>query len=164
MQALQRYCAVTERYQLLGQVLYLYAPDGIGRSRLAANMESCLGIPATGRNFSTVMALLRTLQEHHPRMSDSLLADSSGSLDDRYPRIEELRGLGPRSQAMLAAIGIHDRADLERVGVLDAYIQVRDRTCFSPGMKSTVRDDRCAGEPALAGRGPSGSPFTGNGR
>lgn len=37
----------------------------------------------------------------------------------------ELPGLGPRSLAMLTAAGITDRATLERMGSVDAYLQVR---------------------------------------
>lgn len=36
-----------------------------------------------------------------------------------------LPGLGPKSLAMLAAAGIHDRADLERLGSVRAYIRVK---------------------------------------
>jgi hypothetical protein len=32
----------------------LYAPDGIGRSKLAAAVEKCLGVPATARNRRTI--------------------------------------------------------------------------------------------------------------
>ena len=35
-----------------------------------------------------------------------------------------LPGLGPRSLAMLAAAGIHSRADLERLGAVRAYLRV----------------------------------------
>ena len=51
---LQKYCSETEHYQLVGKVFYLHAPSGIGRSKLVANIESCLGVPATGRNLNTV--------------------------------------------------------------------------------------------------------------
>ncbi|MGI9264852.1 MAG: DUF1697 domain-containing protein [Gammaproteobacteria bacterium] len=44
----------TERYKLTDSVLYLHAPDGIGRSRLAANAEKLLGVVTTARNFRTV--------------------------------------------------------------------------------------------------------------
>ena len=37
--------------------LYLFAPDGIGRSRLVANIEAVLGVSATGRNLNTVNKL-----------------------------------------------------------------------------------------------------------
>ncbi|WP_064791975.1 DUF1697 domain-containing protein [Shewanella woodyi] len=47
----------TERFELLGKLFYLYAPDGIGRSKLVANIESCLGVRATGRNLNTINKL-----------------------------------------------------------------------------------------------------------
>ena len=51
----------TERYLIKGKVLYLYAPDGIGRSKLAANLEKHLGVAATGRNLNTVNKLIKML-------------------------------------------------------------------------------------------------------
>jgi len=47
----------TESYKLTERVFYLHAPDGIGRSKLAANAEKHLGVVATGRNFRTVEKL-----------------------------------------------------------------------------------------------------------
>ena len=44
----------SETYHLDDNVFYLHAPDGIGRSKLAANIESCLQQVATGRNLNTV--------------------------------------------------------------------------------------------------------------
>lgn len=44
----------SERFKLVGQVFYLHAPDGIGRSKLAANIENSLGVPVTARNWRTV--------------------------------------------------------------------------------------------------------------
>ena len=41
-----------------GDAWYLHAPDGIGRSNLAAKAERLLGVPATARNWATVTALL----------------------------------------------------------------------------------------------------------
>ncbi len=52
----------TEQYLINGKVLYLYAPDGIGRSKLAANIEKCLGVPVTGRNLNTVNKLIGMLE------------------------------------------------------------------------------------------------------
>lgn len=52
----------TEQYLIRGKVLYLYAPDGIGRSKLAASMEKHLGVPATGRNLNTVNKLIEMLE------------------------------------------------------------------------------------------------------
>jgi len=49
--------ASSEAYELKGKVFYLHAPDGIGRSKLVSNIESCLGVAATGRNLNTVSKL-----------------------------------------------------------------------------------------------------------
>lgn len=59
---LEKYKSDTEEYHVDGKVFYLYAPDGIGRSKLAANLESCLGVPATGRNLNTVNKLRQMVQ------------------------------------------------------------------------------------------------------
>ena len=48
----------SERYKLTDGVFYLHAPDGIGRSKLAANAEKHLGVVTTGRNYRTVDKLL----------------------------------------------------------------------------------------------------------
>jgi uncharacterized protein (DUF1697 family) len=49
--------SASEQCKLKGDVFYLHAPDGIGRSKLAANMEKLLGVPLTGRNWNTVRKL-----------------------------------------------------------------------------------------------------------
>lgn len=53
--------AESEQYSINGNVLYLHAPQGIGRSKLVANIEGCLGVSATGRNLNTVNKLLTLL-------------------------------------------------------------------------------------------------------
>jgi uncharacterized protein (DUF1697 family) len=50
--------APSERCRVHGRVLYLHAPEGIGRSKLAARAEALLGVPATARNWRTVTRLL----------------------------------------------------------------------------------------------------------
>jgi uncharacterized protein (DUF1697 family) len=47
-----------ERFALKGRVFYLHAPEGIGRSKLAANIEKLLGVPATSRNWRTVTSIM----------------------------------------------------------------------------------------------------------
>ena len=47
----------TERYELRGDVFYLWAPDGIGRSKLAGRVERAVGVEATARNRRTVEKL-----------------------------------------------------------------------------------------------------------
>jgi uncharacterized protein (DUF1697 family) len=44
----------TEEYVVKGNVFYLHAPKGIGRSKLVANIEKCLNQVSTGRNLNTV--------------------------------------------------------------------------------------------------------------
>ncbi|MDQ3860808.1 MAG: DUF1697 domain-containing protein, partial [Actinomycetota bacterium] len=47
-----------ERYVRKDGVLYLHVPDGIGRSKLAANVEKLLGVPVTSRNWRTVRKIV----------------------------------------------------------------------------------------------------------
>jgi uncharacterized protein (DUF1697 family) len=46
--------AESEAFQLTDSAFYLHAPDGIGRSKLASNVEKCLAVPATARNWRTL--------------------------------------------------------------------------------------------------------------
>ncbi len=52
-----------EKYSLKGRVFYLYAPAGIGRSKLAARAEKILGVPTTARNWRTVNKILDLSKE-----------------------------------------------------------------------------------------------------
>jgi uncharacterized protein (DUF1697 family) len=47
----------SEQWALVDDVFYLYAPDGFGRSKLAAKAEKLLGVGATVRNWRTVTKL-----------------------------------------------------------------------------------------------------------
>ena len=47
----------TEACVLSNDVFFLLAPDGIGRSKLAARAESLLRVTATARNLRTVRKL-----------------------------------------------------------------------------------------------------------
>ncbi len=53
----------SERFHLDAQVFYLHAPEGIGRSRLAAGVERLLGVPMTGRNWNTVCRIRNLADE-----------------------------------------------------------------------------------------------------
>jgi uncharacterized protein (DUF1697 family) len=44
----------TEQYELKSRAFYLYAPDGIGRSKLYAKAEKLIGVSMTSRNWRTV--------------------------------------------------------------------------------------------------------------
>jgi uncharacterized protein (DUF1697 family) len=54
----------SEQYRLIGNVFYLLAPEGVGRSRLAANAERALGVPMTDRNWRTVCALMEMVDQN----------------------------------------------------------------------------------------------------
>jgi uncharacterized protein (DUF1697 family) len=53
----------TERFILRNRVFYLHAPDGIGRSKLAARVEKLLGVPATSRNWRTVNKIMEMVSD-----------------------------------------------------------------------------------------------------
>ncbi len=59
---LGRVTSESESHVFIGNVFYLYAPNGIGRSKLVANIESCLGVSATGRNLNTINKLKAMLK------------------------------------------------------------------------------------------------------
>lgn len=59
LEALERLKAESERFTLHRRIFYLHAPDGIGQSKLAANVERCLGVTATARNWRTVSKTLQ---------------------------------------------------------------------------------------------------------
>ncbi|NPV57614.1 MAG: DUF1697 domain-containing protein [Anaerolineae bacterium] len=55
--------AESERFRLIDNVFYLHAPEGIGRSKLAANSERLLGAAMTDRNWNTVCKLKEMASE-----------------------------------------------------------------------------------------------------
>ncbi|MEM1262927.1 MAG: DUF1697 domain-containing protein [Pseudomonadota bacterium] len=57
LDALRALCDTSEAFELTDQVFYLLAPNGIGRSKVAARAEANLGVPVTARNFRTVQKL-----------------------------------------------------------------------------------------------------------
>jgi uncharacterized protein (DUF1697 family) len=61
--ALERVKSDRERFVLGDGVFYLHAPDGVGRSKLAANAEKLLGVPATARNWRTVRKILEMAKQ-----------------------------------------------------------------------------------------------------
>jgi uncharacterized protein (DUF1697 family) len=54
LEKLNRIKKESERFHLSDKVFYLHAPEGVGRSRLAASAEKLLGVPMTDRNWRTV--------------------------------------------------------------------------------------------------------------
>jgi uncharacterized protein (DUF1697 family) len=58
IEALKNVKLPSESYVITDRVFCLHAPDGVGRSKLAANVERHLGVVATARNYRTVATLL----------------------------------------------------------------------------------------------------------
>jgi uncharacterized protein (DUF1697 family) len=48
----------SEQFRLHHKIFYLYAPEGVGHSKLALKVEKSLGVPVTGRNWNTVRELI----------------------------------------------------------------------------------------------------------
>jgi uncharacterized protein (DUF1697 family) len=62
LEALESIRSPSERFALKGKVFYLHAPEGIGRSRLAAGVEKALGVGGTERNWRSVTAITAMAQ------------------------------------------------------------------------------------------------------
>ena len=54
---------ISERFELIDDVFYLHAPDGIGRSKLATKSEKLIGVEATMRNWRTVTKMLELARQ-----------------------------------------------------------------------------------------------------
>lgn len=57
LEGLAGFASGTERFTVVGNVLYLHAPDGVGRSKLVSQIDSALGKNLTARNWRTVTKL-----------------------------------------------------------------------------------------------------------
>jgi uncharacterized protein (DUF1697 family) len=64
VESLERIKDDREHFALGDGVFYLHAPDGIGRSRLAANAEKLLGVQATARNWRTISKVMEMARQH----------------------------------------------------------------------------------------------------
>ena len=62
LEALERIKTPTEAFVLDGTTFYFLAPDGFGRSKVAARAEALLGVEATARNWRTVTTVLELAQ------------------------------------------------------------------------------------------------------
>lgn len=58
IQKLESLRAGGEQFEFVGKVFYLYAREGFGRSKLAANVEKSLGVAVTARNWRSVNKVL----------------------------------------------------------------------------------------------------------
>lgn len=48
----------SEKFSLIDKVFYLYAPEGIGRSKLAAKVEKAMDVATTARNWRSVNKIM----------------------------------------------------------------------------------------------------------
>jgi uncharacterized protein (DUF1697 family) len=53
----------SEAFELTEKAFYLYTPDGFGKSKLPGNIEKCLGVATTGRNWNTICKLASMLSK-----------------------------------------------------------------------------------------------------
>ncbi|MBW3539968.1 MAG: DUF1697 domain-containing protein [Planctomycetes bacterium] len=63
LDGLEKLRAESERFELTKNVFYLHAPNGIGRSRLAANAERLIGVPVTARNWRSIQKIVDMARE-----------------------------------------------------------------------------------------------------
>ncbi|MEZ6081860.1 MAG: DUF1697 domain-containing protein [Pirellulaceae bacterium] len=63
LQELEALKVPSEKFALVGRVFYLFAPKGVGRSKIAAKSEKLLGVPMTDRNGNTISKILSILEE-----------------------------------------------------------------------------------------------------
>ena len=67
LEALQPLAAKTEQFRAIGRQIYLYCPDGYGRTKLSNTaIERKLSVGATTRNWRTVNALLAMAKRLNP--------------------------------------------------------------------------------------------------
>jgi len=60
---IESYASLPEQIKVIGNVVYLYCPNGYGRSKLSNNfIESRLGLVATTRNWKTIRKLVELSQ------------------------------------------------------------------------------------------------------
>jgi uncharacterized protein (DUF1697 family) len=53
----------SERFHLSDHVFYLHAPEGVGKSKLAASSERLLGVSMTDRNWRTVCKVMEMAEK-----------------------------------------------------------------------------------------------------
>lgn len=66
LEAMNKVKSISEQFVLKDRLLYFYAPDGIGRSKLAARIERLVGVEVTGRNWRSVSNILALARRDDP--------------------------------------------------------------------------------------------------
>ena len=62
LEALESVKKASEQFRLIDKVFYLYAPEGVGRSKLAMKVEKVLGAAVTARNWRTVSKIMEMVK------------------------------------------------------------------------------------------------------
>ena len=63
LEALRQLRRGGEQFELVGDVFFVHAPEGLARSKLGAHVEKKLGVAATARNWRTVNKIARMARE-----------------------------------------------------------------------------------------------------
>ena len=108
------------------QMLFVNLSASKVRQRLKT---SCIGVrkvSSAGRNQAMIV---HTATGQHLRDLESVFTDAptSSSQSSLGMPIENLKNLGPTTASWLHELGIHTRADLERLGPAPAYRLLRQR-------------------------------------
>ena len=53
--------AASETVRVVGRTVWLFAPDGVGRSKLAAKIEKLTGVQVTALNLNTLRKMVEML-------------------------------------------------------------------------------------------------------
>ena len=106
--------------------LYVNLSASQVRKRLKGYGFGVRDVQASDRNQAVI---IHTATGEHLRELEGLFADvlSASSREALGVPIENLRNLGPTSAAWLREIGVHTKADLERMGPILAYQLVKQR-------------------------------------
>ena len=59
---LHRVKTQSEQFCVVGQVFYLFTPDGFRNSKVAGKVDRCIGAPVTARNLRTVLKIAELAQ------------------------------------------------------------------------------------------------------
>lgn len=106
--------------------LYVNLSASQTRKRLKGHRFGVRKVEAAGRNQAVIV---HTATEGHLRELKSLFSDfrvSSSNIDLGIP-VENLRNLCPTSAEWLREVGVHTKAELERLGPVLAYLLVTEQ-------------------------------------
>lgn len=89
----------SERFRLVGSVFYLHAPEGVGRSKLAASSERALGVPMTDRNWK--YAFGTKTADFHVCSKCGVVPVVTSSIDDQTYAVVSVNAMNDVDQLLL---------------------------------------------------------------